>query len=1637
VGNVRGGSKGQAGQWFSPALRKRIHLGVALACLLLLVGVSVALANEPGEAGPPMPTPVELEEGLNVNGSAIYEAELTNPEAAEELPHVDLGRGEALELMSAVFNPALQNSAGIFDELDVEKFHADNVAVIAAGEQPDAGSEAVPSDQPTLLTSTIPLATRNSAGEREAVDLSLQHVDGELQPVNPLVDVGIPGQLDQGISLPDTGIEVNLVGATADRAPSIAEKSTAFFPNVAPDTDLTVAPTPDGVETLTQLRSPDAPRSQTFELSVPGDADLIEAAGGGAKVIQDGKAIVVIPPPTAYDAEGASVPVSLEVTGSSLTITASPPEDASYPVLVDPLYEQPYVWMWNHTFAGMLDWRRELNAAAKTVPYEFDHSQEGYINGVGFFPGLTISTGVGTVPVNSQAKWYYLVPRYATDYEAVGVRPTSFIRTFSLHRLWYSVDDGLLRPITGSPVFRFGLWNVGNENWTAEGHRYGTEGNLHDLDYMYNALNPNEQVGAKIALIMLDAYESQLQYRQIYAGEAAIELSDKDAPEFVAGGLPAKWVNTKSDSPIPFTAVDPGLGVKEIVVKHPNGAQVATKASCTGISSSPCPRTWGSTSAALPAVGYAPDLLPQGENWVKVEAVDPIGRRSPEEGHGIFESRIKVDHTPPKLALSGTLVDHSSSGAKASQYTLKYTATDGDSQAATALTPFGSGGTAPGQMQEPRGIATDASGSLWVVDRANARVMKYDSNGNYLMQFGSFGSGNGQFNDPRGIAIAPNGTIWVSDMGNNSVQAFNASGQFIRKITTDPGLFVDPYGVAIGPGGVVWVSDITSDKLIEFSEDGTFIRSVVIAGGNEAKSATGLVTDAVGNVWLVDYVANRVQKYSSNGSFLMQFGSTGAGAGQLENPLTIAVAPSGHLLVTEEKNNRVDVFQPNGVYLRQFGAAGSGNSGLSAPKGIALGAGNTAFIVDPGNHRVVRWSHADLDRQSGAASTEVKVDGQTVEPKYAPGCATENCSINNREWTVKANAYASGQHKVEVIASDGVGLSTLKELTLTADSSAPTLTAVSSFFTMPKGWVEQKTYSYSTTFSDVGGYGVTSLVYKLDGKVAASTTQPCPNGGCSATLAGSINMAAYDGGAHPAELIATDAAGNIKKFAATVNVDPNGQVSTAEAVDTLEAVETTSPVNLLGESEVEEGYEGTAPGLGIEQINGELQAIGTQVPMAVGSEPDDGAVLQILQDRAFASPCETAGSEEEPEESEEPEEESKGGEELDEPCLTSVELNELEQAADPDSLTPIELTPTATPPGATENSLVDGVATIAANTDNHSDTVIRPLIDGGMTFENIRDKLGPESFSWEVSLEPGQELQVIDGKHVQVYYEGGHPAFSITAIPAHDAVGTTVPTKLMVTGDHIVTLIVEHRAQAFVYPIIAGAGWEGGFQTFQVEMPPPEEEEEEEWEMEFESPPGEAPRAFGLLFGPPKADTSPVPFAASQPSVNRQTRAYNFVECGWYRTGPEVQPPKAPPKELSQTIQGCHGERLEEYHVLYAISLSGVFHYKWGHWVWVNEPPNCRKWGPREPALVHCFVKGDKNVSADHIDVIGDFKFPPRVVSESPQAMCYRLNGVIPVRPGDAIPGDTVLHGKIHNPHYGVWPGDPCQWGNFPYSLGH
>ncbi len=1497
---------------------KGARLLLAALCLLIAIGASTALADDTVPSAqeaasfiPSWTSQEGLEAAIQESDPAIFAGPETDPSAAEALPHEDLDREEAIDLLTAVFGASLGGPARLYDELDVRSFRSDYVAVTEADEPAQATGEEA--SEPGLLTSFLPLRAEGDDGVKAPVELGLEHAEGELQPENPLVEVGLPAQIEDGISLPETGVTIELAGAPGERSASNVEESAAVYPNIFTDSDLAVTPTPTGVETFTQLRSPDAPHTQTFRLDMPPGAELEPTEDGGASVVKDGSPLLKVRPPTAIDAEGDTVPVSLSVSGDSIIVHAAPTTANEYPLLVDPVYET-YFWDQNPTDHSP-EWYPATSPTPKFMAYWPEPPSP---------PGIKMWSGLGAITPGYQANWNYYVPRFFSDFAdpLVKARPTSYIKQMTMSDLIFNFNG--TQP---HPFVMMGLWSENKGQWVSVATRDGTQGPLTNPNSQYVFVNPNEVTDAKNGGIALATVESTLaDIRTVSVGMATVEISDKDSPAFGSLGSVSGWANEQPIAPISYKVSDPGLGVYQLQLEQPQATggngQVITSAQCLGSARSPCPRTLESSQRPL---NYDPKVMPQGENWLKITVADPVSHQS-----SISEARVKVDHTKPSLALSGTLTEQAKVGTTASQYTLKYDAADGESIAAAAVAPFGTAGTGEGKVQRPMGVAIDASGNVWMVDRECKCVQKYDASGKFLSQFGSPGTGNGQFSDPRAVAISATGNIWVTDLANKNAQQFNSKGEFLRKISYSQ--FLEPYGIAVAPGETLWISDIGRHTVYKFSENGSqplFVVHGHAANGNpnlltDLLSPVGLAVDAFGNVWVTDNGRGRVEAFNSTGGYITEFGSEGSGNGQLKTPVGIAIAPSGNILVVDGGNNRIEEFKPSGEYFRQFGSAGTGNAQLSEPRGLALGAGNIAYIGDAANKRIARWSHADYDPQSGVVSTEVKLDGSLVEPKYAPGCATKDCAIS-REWTLNADQYSVGTHSIEVIATDGVGLTTTKTLAvethgdlmppnialsgamteqgtlgttrpayalkvsatdpgsaeerksgvasttikvdgnvvdatspgcpaggcsisrewtlnsnsysvgahtvlvtatdaagrvaskslainINRDTTAPQITATSQFFTAPEGWLEQKSYIYNATGTDSKGYGATSISLKIDGALVKSKTQSCPAGDCSLSLGlNSINMAAYDGGAHPAELVVTDGAGNVAKKVWTVNVDPSGAVSTSEAEDTLEAASATGSVNTVGEAAHEPEYIGTEEDLGVSASGSDLKATGTAAPVVIETQADGGLTIEI----PTVASCEIDVVEEE----------KRGEEEL--PSSEGAECNANGDIGATD-LEPVAVTPTDVSSEATNNTVtVQKSAAVAANLAPQTDLITRPLYDGAMTFAAIRDAAARETYSWNVSLEDDQELKLLDAQHAAVYYDGEHLAFSITAEPAHDAVGAAVPTSLGVSEDRVLTLTVAHHGvsaegKAFVYPIVGGAGWQGGFTTSPIAMPPPE-----------------------------------------------------------------------------------------------------------------------------------------------------------------------------------------------------------------------
>ena len=180
---------------------------------------------------------------------------------------------------------------------------------------------------------------------------------------------------------------------------------------------------------------------------------------------------------------------------------------------------------------------------------------------------------------------------------------------------------------------------------------------------------------------------------------------------------------------------------------------------------------------------------------------------------------------------------------------------------------WGSEGSGDGQFSHPWGVAVDGSRNVYVADKGNHRIRKFDDTGTFLTKWGSQGFGNGQFEEPTGIAVDGSDNVYVADRRNQRIQKFDGNGAFLNK----------------------WGS--------RGSGDGQFIFPMDIAPDNS------------GNVYVVDTNNHRIQKFDDTGTFLTKWGSRGSGNGQFSFPSGIAVDGSGNVYVVDNGNDRIQKFR--------------------------------------------------------------------------------------------------------------------------------------------------------------------------------------------------------------------------------------------------------------------------------------------------------------------------------------------------------------------------------------------------------------------------------------------------------------------------------------------------------------------------------------------------------------------------------------------------------------------------------------------------------------------------------------------------------------------------------------------------------
>jgi len=114
----------------------------------------------------------------------------------------------------------------------------------------------------------------------------------------------------------------------------------------------------------------------------------------------------------------------------------------------------------------------------------------------------------------------------------------------------------------------------------------------------------------------------------------------------------------------------------------------------------------------------------------------------------------------------------------------------------------------------------DSLGNVYVLDVRMNRVAKYDRDGIFILRFGKKGVGPGEFENPRAIALNSSGKIYVLDF--RKVIVFDENGVFIKSF----GLDFMGVDIAIYDKGNLVILGARSDQLFNvYDSEGDYLHS--------------------------------------------------------------------------------------------------------------------------------------------------------------------------------------------------------------------------------------------------------------------------------------------------------------------------------------------------------------------------------------------------------------------------------------------------------------------------------------------------------------------------------------------------------------------------------------------------------------------------------------------------------------------------------------------------------------------------------------------------------------------------------------------------------------------------------------------
>ncbi|MEM6804591.1 MAG: PKD domain-containing protein, partial [Bacteroidota bacterium] len=309
-------------------------------------------------------------------------------------------------------------------------------------------------------------------------------------------------------------------------------------------------------------------------------------------------------------------------------------------------------------------------------------------------------------------------------------------------------------------------------------------------------------------------------------------------------------------------------------------------------------------------------------------------------------------------------------------------------------------------FNNPHGIAVDGQGYVYIADRWNHKIKKYDpytGTVSTLAGTGDIGADNGpgataRFYSPWGLACDSAGNVYVADTKNQLIRKIDTNGM----VSTIAG--TGSFGVADGPAAAARFAD-----------------------------PTGIAIAADGTIYVCDHVAHTIRRITTNGNvstiagkaFIDGYADGPGLQARFFRPYGIEMDWDGSILIADEWNHRIRRVQPTGFTstIAGSGLLGSDDGPASQarfnyPWDLVSDQDGAIYVMDGYNYVIRKIEGDSVITYAGEAGNVGGIDGYGIEASFSGATAI---SMDHRDNTLYVgDAFNELIRKVE--PSPGINL---------------------------------------------------------------------------------------------------------------------------------------------------------------------------------------------------------------------------------------------------------------------------------------------------------------------------------------------------------------------------------------------------------------------------------------------------------------------------------------------------------------------------------------------------------------------------------------------------------------------------------------